>query len=341
MSKISSSERSPWQNFPAVIRNGAIGSLKAEPDYAKAKAGDVEAAFALVNRLLTDDTVQRIRDLIGESKPLVLPVLAEESDGRNKIPLMMAKQLADSLGLAVEVGIVQREKIGRTGTGADHRLAFPPSFDGVVKEGQKYFIVDDNLTMGGTIASLRGYVENRGGQVVGAAVMAARENSLDLAIKPKMMSAIAQKHGPLMDQFFKETFGYGIDKLTQNEAGHLRTAPSVDAIRDRILAARDERGQRLDRYKDEATRGTEQNTRTLTEPDPTVRVTAAMKVLQEAIKNLPPEKQSDIVGQFQAKMQHPENVAKLPTPQKLVQGQSSHKASPAPAQDRGGKDRDN
>ena len=45
---------------------------------------------------------------------------------------------------------------------------------------------------------------------------------------------------------------------------------------------------------------------------------AAMKVLQEAIKNLPPEKQSDIVGQFQAKMQHPENIDKLPAPQQLT-----------------------
>ena len=41
-------------------------------------------------------------------------------------------------------------------------------------------------------------------------------------------------------------FWYGIDKLTQGEAGHLRAAASVDAIRDRIIAARYEGVQRLD-----------------------------------------------------------------------------------------------
>ena len=41
-----------------------------------------------------------------------------------------------------------------------------------------------------------------------------------------------------MKDFWKETFGYGIDLLTQGEAGHLRKSPSVDAIRTRIIEAR-------------------------------------------------------------------------------------------------------
>ncbi|WP_290492531.1 hypothetical protein [Alcanivorax sp.] len=41
-----------------------------------------------------------------------------------------------------------------------------------------------------------------------------------------------------MDEYWKQEFGYGIDQLTQGEAGHLKAAQSVDAIRDRITAAR-------------------------------------------------------------------------------------------------------
>ena len=41
-----------------------------------------------------------------------------------------------------------------------------------------------------------------------------------------------------MDEYWKQEFGYGIDRLTQGEAGHLKAAQSVDAIRDRITAAR-------------------------------------------------------------------------------------------------------
>ena len=98
--------------------------------------------------------------------------------------------------------------------------------------------------MGGTLASLRGYIENRGGKAVAAVVMTAGKNSLDIAIK-KMLDDINNKHGPLMNQYWQENFGYGIDQLTQSEAGHLRRAASVDEIRDRLVKARHEGIQRL------------------------------------------------------------------------------------------------
>ncbi|HAX9549906.1 phosphoribosyltransferase [Escherichia coli] len=245
MSSYSRAERAPWGDFPKVVRNGDLGSLTNEPEYQAAKQGDAEAALNLVERLISDDTVAQLKTLIGDEKPRIVPVLAVEVAGNNKIPAMMAVVLADRLGLEVETDIVQREKVARTGAGADHRLAFNPTFEGKVIPGQKYIVVDDTLTMGGTIASLRGYIENNGGKVMAASVMTAHEGALDLAVKPKMLSGIHEKHGPAMDAFWKETFGYGIDRLTQGEAGHLRAAPSVDAIRDRIAAARNEAVNRV------------------------------------------------------------------------------------------------
>lgn len=178
-----------------MVRNGDLGSLQNEPEYDAAKAGDKEAALNLVDRLFDDTTAEAIRDLIGDARPLVLPVISSEANGNNWIPL-----------------------------------------------------TDDTLTMGGTIASLRGYIENRGGHVVGASVMTAHEGALDLAVKPKLLSAIDEKHGRSMNQYWQETFGYGIDELTQGEAGHLRSAASVDAIRKRITTARREGIERLDAY---------------------------------------------------------------------------------------------
>lgn len=239
-------ERAPWNDFPKVIRNSGLGVLKNEPNYLAAKAGDMKAALNLAGRLITDDTVKQIKELIGNEKPRLAPILGVEAAGNNKIPLAMAEVLADRLGLDVELGIIQREKVNRTGAGADHRLAFNPTFEGTVSPGQKYLIVDDTLTMGGTIASLRGYIENRGGKVVGASVMTAHEGALDLAVKPSMLAGIEQKHGVEMNTFWKENFGYGIEKLTQGEAGHLRSAASVDAIRTRISAARHAGLKRMD-----------------------------------------------------------------------------------------------
>ncbi|MDX6018618.1 phosphoribosyltransferase [Shewanella indica] len=247
-------ERSRWGKFPRVIRNGDLGQLKEQPEYTAAKGGDAGAALDMVDRLVTDEMIEQIEALLEENKNVrVLPVLAAETAGNNKIPVALAEVLSDRLGMEVETGIVQREKIQRTDSSADYRLAFNPTFDGSVKPGQKYLVVDDTLTMGGTVASLRGYVENRGGKAVGAAVMTAHPGALDLAVKPSMLDAIEKKHGKAMDKYWTEVFGYGIDSLTQGEAGHLKAAASVEAIRDRISAARHAGIERLDEGRAQTT----------------------------------------------------------------------------------------
>ncbi len=249
-------ERTRWGRFPRVIRNGDLGELKECPEYQAAKAGDVGAALDLVDRLVTNEMIEQLEPLVGNDKNVrVLPVLAMEATGNNKIPLAFAEVLRNRMGLVVETGIVQREKIQRTDSSADHRLAFNPTFDGPVAPGQKYLVVDDTLTMGGTLASLRGYVEHRGGHVVGAAVMTAHPGVLDLPVNPKMLANIEKKHGQAMNDYWKEEFGYGIEQLTQGEAGHLKAAASVDAIRDRIFAARNAGIERLAEGRDQAAAG--------------------------------------------------------------------------------------
>ncbi|MFD1246111.1 hypothetical protein [Paralysiella testudinis] len=90
----------------------------------------------------------------------------------------------------------------------------------------------DTLSVGSTITTLKGHIENRGGKVIGAAVMTAHEGALNIVIKPSMMDAIQQKYGDRMDDYWKEEFGYGINKFTQGEAGRIRKAPDVEHIRD-------------------------------------------------------------------------------------------------------------
>ena len=245
-------ERAPWGDFPRLIRNGPLGALQKEPEYVAAKGGDTLAAVDLVERLLTPEMVDEVRAVIGDERPMLVPVLAVEEAGNNKIPLAMAEALADRLGLGVELDIVQVEKVVRTGAGSDHRLAFNPTFSGPVKPGATYLVVDDTVTMGGTIASLRGYIENRGGKVLAAAAMTAHEGALDMAVKPAMLAGIANKHGDAMNAFWKETYGYGIDHLTQGEAGHLKAAPSVDAIRTRLVEARHAGIERIDESNTQA-----------------------------------------------------------------------------------------
>lgn len=238
-------ERAPWGDFPDVVRHADLGALQKEPEYQAAKKGDERAALALVRRVISDDAVERLRALIGDRKPVIQPVLAVEASGNNKIPLMFAQVLAHRLGLSVGSEIYQAQKVGRTDSGADHRLAYSPVYTGTVQSGQDYLIVDDTLTMGGTLASLRGYIQNRGGNVIAASVVTAHPGAVKLPVSEKLLNKIRNKHGEALENYWKSEFGYGIDQLTQGEAGHIGKAADVESIRTRIVAARHEGVERL------------------------------------------------------------------------------------------------
>jgi hypothetical protein len=234
--------RTGWKGFPDIIRNADLGTLKADDRYTAAKSGDWKAAIEMVADHVTGDYLRSIRNLIGIRTPVVLPVMAEESTGRNKIPAAAATVICSTLHLEVCTDIVQAEYVGRTGKGIDHRFAFQPTFTGRVVPGQEYFLVDDTLSVGGTIAQLKGYIESHGGKVVGASALTAHKGCLSLPVTEKMLNAIKLKHGDSMTNFVQEEFGYDITALTQQEAGHFRTAASADALRDRITAARNAAG---------------------------------------------------------------------------------------------------
>lgn len=239
------SERAPWNDFPPLIRNGTLEELKNSENYQAAKAGDSKAALSLVQSLLNEQTIAEIQEMAGGHEPVIVAVRAEESAGRNKIPFMMARALSSQTGWQVDTKLFQANFAGRTGTDAVYRLANPPIFRGDVQAGRDYLIVDDNSTMGGTIASLRGYIENRGGHVIGAAVMSARETGLDIVPTQKQLDDIQRKHGDAPNDYWTNTFGYGIDHLTRGEAGTIRTSPSFDRLRSGIDAARLQRSERM------------------------------------------------------------------------------------------------
>lgn len=239
------SERAPWNDFPPLIRNGTLEELKDSENYQAAKAGDSKAALSLVQSLLNEQTIAEIQEMAGGREPVIVAVRAEESAGRNKIPFMMARALSSQTGWQVDTKLFQANFAGRTGTDAVYRLANPPIFRGDVQAGRDYLIVDDNSTMGGTIASLRGYIENRGGHVIGAAVMSARETGLDIVPTQKQLDDIQRKHGDAPNDYWTNTFGYGIDHLTRGEAGTIRTSPSFDRLRSGINAARLQRSERM------------------------------------------------------------------------------------------------
>ncbi|MFM5178465.1 LPD38 domain-containing protein [Aeromonas veronii] len=234
-----SAERSPWQEgFPEVILHGRLGDATSHPDYEAAKGGDDAAARRLVREVLSPDAIRQLKEVIGNRSAIALGVHAEEAVRRNAIPRAMADVLARVLGLDVDLDIVQAAKVGRTAQDGFGRLINQPSFDGPVRIDKPYLIMDDTLTQGGTLANLKGYIENRGGEVLAATALTGKQYSAKIAIDSSTLEQLREQYdGTGLEAWWQNRFGYGFDSLTESEGRYILRAQDADKVRDRVAAA--------------------------------------------------------------------------------------------------------
>ena len=230
--------RTAWHDFPDVLIHADESIVKRNADYPAAKAGDVQAARRLVESTLNEKTVVTIAERLAGSNALIASVHAYEAEGINRIPAVLAEILAERLGLQAEASLVQTNRSGHTGAGGYHRLAHPALFDGDVEKNQIYFLVDDFVGQGGTIANLKGFIESRGGFAILASTLTGKPYSAKLCLEQATLNALRAKHGDKLETWWKERFGYGFEFLTESEARYLERADEAQLIRDRLLAAR-------------------------------------------------------------------------------------------------------
>lgn len=233
--------RTPWGRFPDVAILAEISDVKGHPDYAAAKSGDADAATALVRSALGDLSV--VRGLIGGRYPTLLAVHAVEGAGVNAIPEALAEALSERLGLPVEGTVVQTNVVGHTGASGFARLVRQADFDGDIRAGADYLLVDDFIGQGGTLANLRGFVVAGGGNVIGAVVLTGKPHSSRVALSDEQLESLRRKHGPDLEAWWKARFGHPFDCLTESEARYLYRTATADAVRDR-LAAEEQAGDR-------------------------------------------------------------------------------------------------
>lgn len=231
--------RSPWPpGFPDVVVHGDLRARNGHPAYAAAKAGDPQAAKAIVEDLLAGSAVEQIRTFIADRRPVLLAVTAEEISGFNAIPDAMAQALAASLGFTAAAGaVVQANKVAYTRADGWHRLVTPAMFVGAVAAGADYLLVDDHGGFGGTLANLRGFVEHRGGRVLGMTTLTETRDARRIAMRAEALGMLRGKHGDELERFWRAEFGHGFDCLTHIEAGYLCRAESIAAVKDRMAQA--------------------------------------------------------------------------------------------------------
>jgi hypothetical protein len=138
--------------------------------------------------------------------------------------------------------------VHRTGSGEWHRFAFRPEFEGEVKSGRRYILVDDVFSQGGSLNELRVYIERRGGKAVQTIAMALGEHGDSIAPDAEGTKKLLDKFGKDKIDSFMEDIGLyegHSNCLTGPETCSLRRAASLDAARDRIFEARQEGRARM------------------------------------------------------------------------------------------------
>ena len=235
--------RSKWaDDFPDTIIDRKLGEATSHPLYELAKAGNVEAAYQLAKDLVTDEAVEKLRQIIGLQDVMIVPVHAEEAVGRNMIPVATATVIGKKLNIPVELSIVQATKVSRTGGDGWHRLAYSPQFYGTFKRGQKAIILDDTQTQGGTLASIKGYIEHLGGKVIGCYALTGKQYSVQLRLSKDTLSTLRQNYGDI-EKWWETKFGYDFSKLTEWEARFiLNSRKNADEVRNIISSRKQENG---------------------------------------------------------------------------------------------------
>jgi adenine/guanine phosphoribosyltransferase-like PRPP-binding protein len=229
--------RAAWGNFPDVLIHAEESAVKQHPDYPAAKSGDAGAAARLVADTISDEQVRAIQTLAGSDSPVLVSVHAYETSGINAIPEAFADELAKRLGWKLERNIIQTNVVAHTGADGFSRLSRQAAFDGDVLPKTKFFLVDDFVGQGGTLANLRGYIESRGGVVLGASALTGKTFSAKIKLSQTLLDELRSKHGQELERWWESRFGHGFDRLTQSEARYLARSPDADAIRNRIVAA--------------------------------------------------------------------------------------------------------
>ena len=149
--------------FPAVVNHTSSGMARKHPDFQAAKHGDYEAALRLVDAFVKDS---KIAD-IAQRYPHAHVVYNHKMQGGdiNMIPAAYAAKFS-AIGMTVDHDIIAVTDVSHTNATDLSRISKRMRFEGDVRQGTDYIILDDFITSGAELRDFRDYIQSRGGNVV-------------------------------------------------------------------------------------------------------------------------------------------------------------------------------
>lgn len=154
---------------------------------------------------------------------------------------MLDAACASIAGGKVDNEIVQVTRVFHTGADPMERLRLRAQFEGDVIAGERYVLVDDVVSMGGTLAELADHIQRSGGVVIAVVTLVNAGRNKLLRAEPRIIKKL---QGRFQNEILN-IFGIKTDALTANEAQYLIGFRTAGEIRNRLAKARKEIHLRL------------------------------------------------------------------------------------------------
>ena len=107
---------------------------------------------------------------------------------------------------------------------------------GEAETGRKYLLIDDFLTLGGTLAGLRSHLLKQGGDVVGVATLGKSRFTVRFSPAEDTLAALRARF-PGLEAKWPNFAGQPFEALTEGEAKYLLGFESEAALVERIWGA--------------------------------------------------------------------------------------------------------
>jgi len=193
-------QRTGWRTSQHdVLIYGVIDEVKNHPHYQLAKSGHYKEAVLLAHSFINDELIQKLDSHY--KNPIILPIMAEEKQGKNAIPMGMADVINRDTGWEVSENLYQTNKAGHTGAKGWHRITTPALFMGDVVIGAEYLILDDFIGMGSTLANVKSFIENAGAKIAGFEVLTGKPESSQLYLRTQTLNHLREKHEQFEAEF--------------------------------------------------------------------------------------------------------------------------------------------
>jgi hypothetical protein len=244
--------RSPWpHHFPPVLAHSAWESVAGEsalpdhPSYWPAKKRrDARAALSVCRDLVREEVLEHLYDECMDTDDGLPPIVAvpatTPNESQNYLAIGYGQWLAHEMGWPVDKEIFQAKTVSRDfTTDGWFRFVHQPEFYGKVYPGRRYVLADDVCTMGGTLATLQGFIESKGGTVIAMSVLATRDGChAPISLAESTFQGLTAACGGGLDAVCRAEIGYGLACLTDQEGRFLLRCPTLNAVRKGIDGTR-------------------------------------------------------------------------------------------------------